>query len=179
MKAKSGKKQLFLRIGVIAAIVIVTAGIFIVKNIISRDSSAVQNEGITYPLKLTKTDLQAIKAYGVPTVIDFGSDSCSACKRMASVLEALNTEWQGKAAVQFMDVWKYTDGVDDFPLSIIPTQFFFNSDGAPYVPSEAIQEEIEFTMYYDESTSEHVFTVHQGGITEEQMRKIFAEMGIE
>lgn len=48
-----------------------------------------------------------------------------------------------------------------------------------YVPSEAIQKEIEFTMYSDKNTNEHIFTVHQGGITEEQMRKIFAEMGVE
>lgn len=186
----SNKKSLFLKIGIIVAIVAVIVGIFIFKSVKNNDRTAPENtasqsqtDGSTnsannYPLKITKTDLKTIKAYGIPTVIDFGSDSCIPCKQMAPVLETLNNEWQGKAAVQFMDVWKYTDGVSDFPVSVIPTQVFFNADGTPYVPSEAIQKEIEFTMYSDKNTNEHIFTVHQGGITEEQMRKIFAEMGV-
>ena len=46
--------------------------------------------------------------------------------------------------------------------------------------SESILGSIEgFIMYSDKTTGEHVFTVHQGKITEEEMRKIFAEMGVE
>lgn len=131
-----------------------------------------------YPLKITNADLNAIKAYGVPTVIDFASDSCIPCKEMAPVLKTLNAEWQDRAAVQFIDVWEHTDGVEDFPVSVIPTQIFFDADGSPYVPSEEIQKEITFIMYADKETGEHIFTVHQGGITEGQMRAIFAEMGI-
>lgn len=184
----SSKKSIVLKIGVIVVIIAVIAGIFIYKSSKNSDqsvkedsSSQLQADESTdnYPLKITKTDIDTIKAYGIPTVIDFGSDSCIPCKQMAPVLENLNKEWQGKAAVQFMDVWKYTDGVSDFPVSVIPTQVFFNADGTPYVPSEEIQQEIEFTMYSDKNTNEHIFTVHQGGITEEQMRKIFAEMGVE
>ncbi|MEG1772147.1 MAG: hypothetical protein RRY79_07815 [Clostridia bacterium] len=93
-------------------------------------------------------------------------------------MKTLNAEWQDRAAVQFIDVWEYTNGVEDFPVSVIPTQIFFNADGSPYVPSEEIQKEIEFIMYENKETDEHVFTAHQGGITEEQMRAIFAEMGI-
>lgn len=133
----------------------------------------------TYPLKITAVDLEAIKAYGVPTVVDFGSDSCIPCKEMAPVLETLNAQWQGKAAVQFIDVWKYADGVEDFPIQVIPTQVFFNADGTPFVPSESLQKQIAFTMYSDKDTGEHIFTVHQGGMAEEQMRQIFAEMGVE
>jgi len=132
----------------------------------------------TYPLKITAVDLETIKAYGVPTVVDFGSDSCVPCKEMAPVLETLHAEWRGKAAVQFIDVWKYTDGVENFPIQVIPTQVFFNADGTPFVPSESLQKQIAFTMYSSKDTGEHVFTVHQGGITEEQMRQIFAEMGV-
>lgn len=133
----------------------------------------------TFPLKITAVDLDAIRAYGVPTVVDFGSDSCIPCKEMAPVLETLSAEWQGKAAVQFIDVWKYTDGVEDFPIQVIPTQVFFNADGTPFVPSESLQKQIELTMYSSKDKGEHVFTVHQGGITEDQMRQIFAEMGVE
>ena len=179
-------KTLGIRIAVVSVIILVIAGIFIFKTVSKEKETTPnttlqsQNSGSTsYPLKITKTDLEEIKAYGIPTVIDFGSDSCKPCKAMAPVLETLNEEWQGKAAVQFMDVWKYTDGVDDFPVSVIPTQVFFNADGTPFVPSEGLQKQIEFTMYSGKDTGEHVFTVHQGGITEEQMRQIFAEMGVE
>lgn len=164
-------------------VLLVIAGIWIIKNADNKaqevPAQSEQSGEMSFPLKLTAVDLDAIKAYGVPTVIDFGSDSCIPCKEMAPVLETLNAEWQDIAAVQFMDVWKYTDGVSDFPVSVIPTQVFFNADGTPFVPSDALAAEIEFTMYSTKDTSEHVFTVHQGGVTEAQMRMIFAEMGIE
>jgi len=185
-------KTLGIRIVVVSVIILVIAGIFIFKAMNSKDDKVnsnttlqtqednTLNSSINYPLNITKADLNTIKAYGMPTVIDFGSDSCDPCKAMAPVLETLNEEWQGKAVVQFMDVWKYTDGVEDFPVSLIPTQVFFNADGTPYVPSESILGSIEgFIMYSDKTTGEHVFTVHQGKITEEEMRKIFAEMGVE
>ncbi|MEG1559713.1 MAG: thioredoxin family protein [Clostridia bacterium] len=191
----------WVKISIIVAIALVVVGIFSIKMaqqnsdvpqdaVTQPDSTATQKPSGTveteqedvsaerYPLQITKADLNAIKAYGVPTVIDFGSDSCIPCKEMAPVLKTLNAEWQDRAAVQFIDVWEYTNGVEDFPVSVIPTQIFFNADGSPYVPSEEIQKEIEFIMYENKETDEHVFTAHQGGITEEQMRAIFAEMGI-
>ena len=142
-------------------------------------NSELNEDAVAYPLKITSVDLEKIKNYGVPTVIDFGSDSCIPCKEMAPVLETLNAEWQGKAAVQFMDVWKYSEGVQDFPVQVIPTQVFFNADGTPFVPSEELAAKIQFDMYSMRDTGDHVFTVHQGGISEEDMRLIFAEMGVE
>lgn len=135
--------------------------------------------GETIPLKISEVDLDKIKSYKIPFVIDFGSDQCIPCKQMAPVLETLNEEWQGKAIVQFVDVWKYQTAANDFPVSVIPTQVFYNADGTPYAPSESIQKSIEFTMYSDKTTGKHIFTVHQGGITEAEMRQIFAEMGVE
>ena len=43
----------------------------------------------------------------------------------------------------------------------------------------SISQQIEFLMYSHRETGEHVFTVHQGGLTEEQMRMILKEMGVE
>lgn len=156
------------------------AGTPVTENAASCDQviSSEYSDSKSHPLKITAVDLEAIKAYGVPTVVDFGSDSCNPCKEMAPVLETLNAEWQGKAAVQFIDVWKYTDGTEDFPIQVIPTQVFFNADGTPFVPSEGLRKQIGFTMYSGRDTGKHIFTVHQGGITEDQMRQIFAEMGV-
>lgn len=170
------KKPLTLKILVPALILVVILGMYFLKTS--------KNEGdtiadVTYPLKITSVSLEEIKGYGIPTVVDFGSDSCIPCKEMAPVLETLNAEWQGKAAVQFMDVWKYTKGVQDFPVQVIPTQVFFTAEGKPFVPSEELAAKIPFDMYSMKDSGEHVFTVHQGGITEEEMRMIFAEMGVE
>lgn len=83
---------------------------------------------------------------------------------------------QGKAIIKFVDVWKNGDAVKDFPIQVIPTQVFINADGKPYLPSDDI--EIKFDMYSKKDTGEHAFTVHRGGLTEEQMRAILVDMGV-
>jgi thioredoxin 1 len=62
-------------------------------------------------------------------------------------------------------------------VQVIPTQILVNADGSPFVPSEELAAQIEFILYSSKDTGEHVFTVHQGGITEDQMRMILTEMG--
>lgn len=129
-----------------------------------------------FTLETTAIDLDALKAYGLPIIIDFGSDSCVPCQEMAPALVIINAEMQGKAIIKFVDVWKYSDAAKDFPLQVIPTQVLFNSDGTPYVPSDTI--DIEFTTYSDKDTNEHIFTVHQGGLTADQMRALLEDMGV-
>lgn len=127
-------------------------------------------------LAVSKLDLEKLKSYGLPIVIDFGADTCIPCKEMAPVLKKLNEEWQGKVIVKFVDVWKYPNEADNFPLQVIPTQFFFDGQGKPFVPGDP--EGIQMTMYSKKDTQEHVYTSHQGGLTEAQLRVIFEEMGI-
>lgn len=180
-------KSPWVKILIVILVLAVVAGIYAYKkseedklnnwNTAQTESESADEEGL--PLEISSVDLDEIKAYGLPFVIDFGSDSCIPCKRMAPVLETLHEEWQEKAIVHFVDVWKNTTAANGFPVSVIPTQVFFNADGTPFVPSDELAQEIEFTLYSSKDTNEHVFTVHQGGITEEQMRKIFAEMGVE
>lgn len=74
---------------------------------------------------------------------------------------------------------KIQGAANNVPVQVIPTQVLFNADGTPFVPSEELQQEIEFVMYSDRKSGEHVFTVHQGGLTEEQFRKILKEMRVE
>lgn len=56
---------------------------------------------------------------------------------MAPVLQKLNKEMQGKAIVKFVDVWKNENAAADFPVDLIPTQFYFDKDGNPFVPRDA------------------------------------------
>lgn len=124
-------------------------------------------------------DYEALSEYGLPIIVDYGADSCVPCKQMAPVLQTLNAEMQGKAFIKFVDVWQYYEAAANVPVQVIPTQVFVNADGTPFVPSEELASQIEFTMYSDKETGAHIFTTHQGGLTEEQMRQILAEMGVE
>lgn len=123
-----------------------------------------------------KIDLEKLKSYGLPIIIDFGADSCLPCKEMAPVLKELNAELQGKAIVKFVDVWKYQSFADGYPVSVIPTQIFIDSNGNPYKPKDP--EAMQMQMYELKSTGEHVFTAHQGGMTKEQILSVLKEMGL-
>ena len=164
-------------------IVAVIVGIYLFKN----------PPGVTQPLEdstapedaafaLTATEainFEALSEYGLPIIVDYGSDSCIPCQQMAPVLETMNAEMTGRAFIKFVDVWEYTDAANNVPIQVIPTQVLVNADGTPFVPSEELAQTIEFILYSSRETGNHVFTVHQGGMTEDQMRLILAEMGVE
>lgn len=78
-----------------------------------------------FVLATSSVNLDKLKEYKMPIIIDFGSDSCIPCQQMAPVLEVMNEEMQGKAIIKFVDVWKYQDAAKDFPVQVIPTQVFF------------------------------------------------------
>ncbi|HAN20451.1 MAG: hypothetical protein A2Y15_08845 [Clostridiales bacterium GWF2_36_10] len=174
-----------MQIGIPVFIIILIAGIFIFKSINeNKDTESVDNminsdNAAVIPLSVKSIDLVALKEYKMPIIIDFGADECIPCKEMYPVLKKLNTEMQSKAVIQFVDVWKNQSAVGKFPVTVIPTQFFFNSDGTPYVPSANIQKTIELEMHMDLATGKHNYTSHQGGLTEAQLRQILAEMGVE
>lgn len=174
------RKKLLIRIIVPILILAVITVIWKVKT--HPTHTAIDNNLVTaenkedFLLETTSVDLETLTAYSLPIIIDFGSDSCIPCKEMTPVLETINAEMQGKAIIKFVDVWKHAEAADGFPIQVIPTQIFIKADGTPYVPSDDI--EVEFTMYSYKETGEHAFTVHQGGLTEDQMRTILADMGV-
>lgn len=174
---KTDKKKLFVKILVPVLIAVTLTIIWVVKTHPTPTHIDEQTGNIAdFVLEATSIDLDALKEYNLPIIIDFGADSCVPCKEMAPVLKTLNAEMQGKAIIKFVDVWKNKDAAKDFPVQVIPTQVFINADGIPYMPSDDI--EIKFDMYGFKDTGEHAFTVHQGGLTEEQMRAILADMGV-
>ena len=169
---KNKRRNLALKIIIPIVVVAVIAGIWFFKT----NEKPQETANADFSLTASEIDLEKLKSYGLPIIIDFGADSCIPCKEMAPVLKKLNKEWQGKVIVTFVDVWKYPNAAADFPLQVIPTQFFFNAKGNPYVPSDP--EGMQMIMYSLKDTQEHVYTAHQGGLTEEQFRAIFKEMGI-
>lgn len=184
------KPSLLIRILIPVLIVVAVAGLWLFKNADSlkkhtsdAEQTATDNTipGADFSLESTAMiDYEAIASFGLPMIVDYGSDSCIPCKEMAPVLEKLNAELAGKAFIKFVDVWKYADAASNVPVQVIPTQVLVNADGTPFVPSEELMQTVgNFIMYNSRDTEEHVFTVHQGGLTEEQMRLILAEMGVQ
>ena len=192
-ETKASKKGLILKILLIIAILAAVTTIWFVKNgetakaatepnaeaiqaVESGKAETSKDQDADFALEAEAIDLAALFAYKLPIIIDFGSDSCIPCQEMAPVLKSANADYQGRAIIKFVDVWKYTDAADNFPVQVIPTQVFINADGTPYVPSGDLG--VEFGFYSTKDTQEHVFTVHQGGLTAEQMDKILADMGV-
>jgi thioredoxin 1 len=63
------------------------------------------------------------------TMVDLGSRSCIPCKMMAPILEKLEKEYEGQAAIVFIDVWKDRSQAGRFGIRAIPTQIFFDKTG--------------------------------------------------
>ncbi len=171
-------------------IIAIIVGIWISKNVKTdqdiqqdipevKDKGTVDNEVSTegnpdFDLVTTKIDLEKLKTYGLPIIIDFGADACAPCKQMEPVLIKLNKELRGKVIIKFVDVWKHQNAAADFPVEVVPTQFFFDREGKPYVPADP--EKMQMNMYNTKGTQEHIYTAHQGGMTEEQIMEVLREM---
>lgn len=186
---KAETKKLIQKIAVLAVIIVLIGGVWLFKNGQQKESEKLNGaepsqstanlnemEGY-FPLNVTEEiDLEELKSYGLPIIIDFGADSCVPCKEMAPVLEKLNEEMAGEVIVLFVDVWKFGSLAEGFPIEVIPTQILIDAEGNPYMPSE--DNSVQYLQYTYRDTGELAFTVHQGGITEEQLREALGEMGV-
>jgi thioredoxin 1 len=74
-------------------------------------------------------DFNSLPAKGTVTMIDLGAKSCIPCKMMAPILEKLEKQYQGKAAIVFIDVWQNREQAARFGIRSIPTQIFFDETG--------------------------------------------------
>ena len=70
-----------------------------------------------------------VPAKGMVTMVDLGAKSCIPCKMMMPVMDAVEKEYSGKAAIIFIDVWENPDQSKKYSLRTIPTQIFYSKDG--------------------------------------------------
>ena len=73
--------------------------------------------------------LPQVPVPGMVTMVDLGAKKCIPCKMMAPMLEELTREYQGRAAVLFIDVWENPDAGPRYGLRTIPTQIFYDATG--------------------------------------------------
>ncbi len=169
-------KSLVIKIVVPILLLCVIAGIWLIKNS-KKDIYNADIDNPDFELHQTESiDLDKLKSYGLPIIIDFGADSCIPCKEMAPALKELNEELKGKAIIKFVDVWKYQAAREGYPLRSIPTQFFIDSKGNPYNPEDPDREGM--ILYSTKDSQEHVYTAHEGGMTKEQLLAVLRKMGL-
>ncbi len=80
---------------------------------------------------------------GLVTLVDLGANACLPCKMMAPIMTKLEKDFKGKAAVVFIDVWKFPDQAKLFNIRIIPTQIFYNKTGQEVSRHEGFMSEEE------------------------------------
>jgi thioredoxin 1 len=66
---------------------------------------------------------------GMVTMVDIGARKCIPCKMMAPIMEELEKEYNGKAAIVFIDVWENPAEGKKYRIRSIPTQIFYDREG--------------------------------------------------
>jgi thioredoxin 1 len=179
---KTDKKKL-LKILAPIIIVILVAGVWVLKNIDFKKSDELINAVLVTPIEEehfeldAKTlDMSVLLQYNMPIVLDFGSDSCLPCISFYPILKAMHKEMYGKVIIKYIDVYEYGEIAQGYPVSVIPTQIFINADGTPYVPNKKL--DIDFTIYNYNSNGEHAFTAHEGVLSQKELLAIIEDMGV-
>ena len=101
---------------ILGALVVVVCGVMIAKNLKTHQ----QATGLADDTVIGK---------GKPVLLELGSHSCVPCKKMMPILAELSTE-QSAFTVSFVDVWAAEEKSEQYNIELIPTQIFFDKDGA-------------------------------------------------
>ena len=65
----------------------------------------------------------------VEGMVDLGADRCVPCKMMAPIIAKVKKDYEDRAAIIFLDVWKDPGLGKKFGIRAIPTQIFYDRDG--------------------------------------------------
>ncbi|MGM9970958.1 MAG: thioredoxin family protein [Anaeroplasmataceae bacterium] len=153
------KNKEFIKYIIMLIVILPIAGFLIyssLKDINSNNNEIVEdNEQDIWALEASSNfKLSKVLSSGYPAIIDVGGSTCAACVKMKPALSELNQELQGHVIVNIVDVMTYYDLSKQFDTNLIPTQYFYNSDG---------------TLYKK----------HVGGMTKEEILVVLEEMNIE
>lgn len=72
---------------------------------------------------------QNVPVPGMVTMVDIGAHECVPCKMMAPIIQKTSREYEGRAAIVFIDVWQHQEQAKKFNIRSIPTQIFYDSEG--------------------------------------------------
>lgn len=94
------------------------------------------------------TDYKQLPVPGKVTLVDLGADRCIPCRMMAPILKELKQEYEGKAAIVFLDVWEDRTLASRFGIQVIPTQIFYDRQGKEFLRHQGFlsKENIELVL---------------------------------
>ena len=78
---------------------------------------------------VTNENFEEVMAAGKPVVIDFGAEWCGPCQALASIIEELAEEYEGKVVIAKCDVEEADEIAAQYRVRNIPTVVFIK-DGA-------------------------------------------------
>lgn len=165
---------------IILIIMLVIFGIWLIKNNKKNNDeqnlleSNIENVNEDFALNLTgKLDIEKLKSYELPIIIDFGAEWCPPCNMMKPDLVKLNKELQGEAIIRIVDVDENIDATDGYKINLLPTQIFINSDGTPYIPQD---NSIDGFKVVKDDEGNPLYTMHVGILTRFQIINIIEQM---
>lgn len=123
----------------------------------------------------TGLDFEELKSHKLPILIQIALDTDEISVDMQTDIRKLNHDMQGKALVKYIDIGLYPELVQEIgvPITSIPAQFLIDSKGEPYKTAKS--EALGYNMITDEAGN-HIYTVHYGDLTYDEMKTLLDEM---
>ncbi|MCI8519275.1 MAG: hypothetical protein HFJ51_04205 [Clostridia bacterium] len=147
------------------------------RNLISDSNSIIYKEDeFAFDItNATDIDLEKLKGYELPIIIQFGSRENEICADMLSSLEKLNKNLRGRAIIKYLDTDKYAELWKEplVPFEEDAMQLLINNDGTPY--NTDISEAFGYKLIKNEA-GEHIYTIHDGDLTLSNMEEILNNM---
>lgn len=132
----------------------------------------INNHNETSGFELKYIDKEIIRKLKTNTLVNFCGISNSACNQFQPTLKMLFNELGGQDIKIFnIDIFENPELLNNFPIPLIPIQFFFTKDGKSYNPSNNIGIKFEKGVMNNEE-----FYYHIGILSKEEIIKIFNEM---
>lgn len=133
-------------------------------------------------LQLMNFDLEDMKKFNRPIILDLGSDDCGPCLTMKADLEEAYEKYKDIALIHFIDVWKYSIDDKGLPIYSLPTQYLFKSNGKPLKIEELDRNRIDtsqFIEYTEKESGKHEITAHIGVLAMEDFDYLIEIMTVE
>ena len=171
-----------MQIIVVAIIIVVIGGVVYAKksgvfNHFSEVETAVTEGKFKYEVDGDAIPYDELFKDKLPVIAVYGTEGCPACKQFEPVAMKINKEFEGKAYIKYVDVWKHQGATGNIPVRVIPTQVFFDKDGKAFNPTA--EEVKRFGLVtYKNNDGKLMYTTHEGILSYDDMVAILESMGV-
>ena len=117
------------KIAVVVVLIVAIIGVISVKrNQTDKETNGASRQ-VTNEQLPAEYKLENLTRKGMPVLIDIGADTCIPCKLMAPIIDELKEELKGKISVLFLNLNIYPGLVEEYKISVMPTQIFYEASG--------------------------------------------------